>query len=111
MPKSLDQLEPAGVPAPKPPLTTVVLGNFALLLTYMTFFSLPSEIPNPEDSIGALAGDVFCLILQVIVNVIVGIILVSFKKHQHIGNAFLLGSLVTAVIGFGTCYAFNRAIL
>ena len=97
MNEPLDQLNPA--PPPKPnPFGKIVLGNFAVMLTYMAVGGLIGG----RDSMGT---DFFFIIIQVIINVLLGIGSLLFKESRLAGMAFLLSALLIAVIGPGICSA------
>jgi len=105
-----DQLEPPPTPPnPKMPLGKVVLINFGIMLAYMLLFSLLDH-GGPEAGLGALIGNAFALVLQVGINLLAGLILVFSEQRKHVGSALLIGGLITAVIGFGTCLAFTGAL-
>ena len=106
-----DQLEPAPAPKPPMPLGKVVLINFGIMLAYMAFFALVQDSSIPEAGLGALIGDAFLLVAQVGLNLLVGIILTFNPNRKHIGSAMIIGGFITAAIGFGTCLAFNGALL
>ena len=99
-----DQLEPAPAPKPKMPLGKVVLINFSIMLAYMALISLTMN-EGSEAELGLLIGNAFLLTAQVGINLLAGLILVFSEQRRHIGSALLIGGLLTAVIGFGTCLA------
>lgn len=100
-----DQLEPPPTPPkPKMPLGKVVLVNFGIMLAYMLLFSLLDH-GGPEAGLAALIGNAFTLVLQVGINLLAGLILVFSEQRKHVGSALLIGGLITAAIGFGTCLA------
>lgn len=97
MNEPLDQLNP--VPPSKPnPFGKIILGNFAVILIYMAV----GRLIGGGDSIGT---DFFFIILQVVLNILVGIGSLFFKESRLTGLALLLSALMVAVIGPGMCSA------
>lgn len=99
-----DQLEPAPAPKSPVPLGKVVLINFGIMLAYMALIGL-TMTEGSEAELGLLIGNAFLLAAQVGINLLAGLILVFSEQRKHIGSALLIGGLITAVIGFGTCLA------
>lgn len=100
-----DQLDPAPSPVePKMPLGKVVLINFGIMLAYMLLSSLAMD-SGPEAGLGVLILDAFLVSAQVGLNVLAGFILVFTENHKKLGSALLIGGLIMAAIGFGSCIA------
>ena len=101
-----DQLEPPpNPPKPEKPLGKVVLINFGIMLTYMVLIGLTTTEGSSDRELGLLIGNAFMLVVQVGINLLAGLILMFNEQRRHIGSALLIGGLLTAVIGFGTCLA------
>lgn len=95
MNEPLDQLNPR--PKPKAnPFGKIILGNFAVMLIYMAVGGLIGG----GDSEGA---DFFFIVIQVIINIFLGLGAIFHKGSRLTGLAFLLSGLMVAVIGPGMC--------
>jgi hypothetical protein len=103
-----DQLEPLSTPPkPKMPLGKVVLINFGIMIAYMLLTSLTmgGSGGGGEAGLGVVIADAFLILAQVGINMLVGMILVFSAEKKHVGSALLIGGVITAVIGFGSCLA------
>ena len=101
-----DQLEPLSTPPkPKMPLGKVVLINFGIMIAYMLLTSLSMGSGGSEAGLGVVVADAFLILAQVGINMLLGMILVFSAEKKHIGSALLIGGVITAVIGFGSCLA------
>lgn len=98
-----DQLAPPPPAKPKIPLTKVVLYNFGIMLAYLLLLNLFAGSDGPEGNLGVMIGMSFLLLVQVGINLLAGLILLFRRDKRPLGSALLLGGLLTAVIGFGTC--------
>lgn len=100
-----DQLDPLPQPPrPRMPLGKVVLINFGIMVAYMMLTSLAAG-GGSEAAMGALALDAFLIMAQVGLNMLIGFILVFSESHKQLGGAMLIGGIIMAVIGFGSCLA------
>ena len=104
MEEPFDQLEPPPAsPKPKMLLGKVVLINFGIMLAYMAFIGLVINREGPDAGLGVGIGYAVLLALQVGLNLFAGMVWLFSKKLRHVGKAMLIGGLITAAIGFGTC--------
>lgn len=104
-----DQLEPAPAPKSPVPLGKVVLINFGIMLTWMILVHL-TVTETSSNMYAKFAADALLLTAQIGINLLTGLILVFSERSRHIGSALLLGALITAAIGFGTCLVANGAL-
>lgn len=77
---------------PPAPFGKIAMINFAVLLAYIAL----------TDSDKYLALHAFGIVIQVFLNMLIGIILL-FTTQKHIGRAMLLSGLLVLVVGFGLC--------
>lgn len=98
-------------PKPKMPLGKVVLINFGIMVAYMLLTSLLMGSGH-EAGLGVVVADAFLILIQFGINMLAGIVIVlTQNSHQHkearrqLGAALLIGGILTAVIGFGSCLA------
>ncbi len=99
-----DQLEPfVAPPKPKMLLGKVVMLNFAIMLTYMMFFWNSEYTIDPYSDLEDLIMCAVFLAAQVGLNMLIGFVLLFNPKYRHLGSAMLIGGVIIALIGFGTC--------
>ncbi len=106
MDEPFDQIDPLpDQPKSKKPLGIVVFANFCIMLSYTMFFWVSEDIRNPYAGLEDLVMNALYLAGQVVLNLLIGFALTFDLKYKHIGSAMLIGGVITALIGFGTCIA------
>lgn len=112
MNESFDPLDQR-TPPPKPPmpLGKVVLVNFGIMFAYMLLTSLMMSSGH-EAGLGVIIADAFLILIQFGINMLAGIVIVLTQNNythkverRQLGAALLIGGVLTAVIGFGSCFA------
>lgn len=83
----------------KSAITASVIGANLLILILYTVYAKTSGAGS--DGIILLA---FAIAFQVILNLVVGVILLAFKRLSAYGRACLLSAAAVLLIGFSTCF-------
>lgn len=79
--------------------TTYIAGINLLILVFYTIY-----LKRSDSGETIILGMAFIIAGQVILNLLVGVILLSFSKLANFGKACLLSALAVLLIGFSTCF-------